>query len=133
MLDRRDPGMTSVYYSEEDFSNVSVTVFTASPDYSSLADYAERYYFEQFKDNFNNLDLVKNQDGTLKLRTLKVDGCDAVAADYSAVFAGKTYKFRSFFISYGGSIYTVTYTATNDLFDAHTDAVEGMIEQMRFQ
>lgn len=133
ILDRHDPGMTSVYVSETDFSNVSVTAFTASPEYRTLAEYAENYYFEQFKDNFNDLTLVRNQDGSLKMRVLEVDGCDAVAVDYSAVFAGKTYVFRSFFISYNGSIYTVTYTALQGSFAAHEDAVEGMIEQMRFQ
>ncbi len=133
LLDRHDPGMTSVYVSESDFSNVSVTAFTASAEYPTLADYAESYYFQQFADNFNNLEVAKNQDGSMKLATLKVDGCDAVRVDYTAAFAGATYQFRSWFISYNGSIYTVTYTAKEDVFSSHTDVVEGMVENLRFQ
>ena len=133
ILDRHDPGMTSVYVSDGDFSNVSVTAFTASAEYPSLESYAESYYFQQFSDNFNNLDVAKNQDGSMKHTALEVDGCSALRVDYGAVFAGENYQFRTWFISYNGSIYTVTYTAASEVFASHADAVDAMVNVMRFQ
>ena len=132
-LDRSDPGMTSVYYSETDFSNVSVTAFTADPRYKTASEYAENYYFEHFADNFNNLEVEKNQDGTIKLHSKEVGGSEGVYAEYAAVFAGEMYRFRSYFTIYNGEVYTVTYTAKADVFTSHTEAVTGMVEQMRFQ
>ena len=131
-LSRSDPGMTQVYV-ESDHANVSVTVYTASPSPESLADYAENYYFKQFESNFNNLQKELNQNGSLKWSALKVDGCDAISVEYSADFAGENFRFQSVFISYNGAIYTVLYTAPRDVFDSHREAVQGMIEQMRFQ
>ncbi|MBQ3866670.1 MAG: hypothetical protein II776_07180 [Clostridia bacterium] len=132
ILDRHDAGMTSAYVSDADFSNVSITGFTASAQYPTLAAYAEEYYFAHFEDNFKNLAVEKNQDGTLKERVMTVDGCDALSVDYSASFDGETYSFRSYFISFNGSLYTVTYTARAEVFASHLELVEDMVSNLRF-
>ena len=133
LLDRNDAGMTSAYVSENDFSNVSVTTFTASAEYPTLLDYAEKYYFAQFKDNFNNLTVEKNQDGSLKRSTLKIDSCDALAVNYFATFSGEAYSFRVWFVSRGGYIYTVLYTAKEALFEAHLDEATAIAENIKFR
>lgn len=133
ILDRNDAGLTSAYVSENDFSNVSVTAFTASAEYATLQDYAEKYYFAQFQDNFNNLTVEKNQDQSMKVSTLKIDSCNAIAVNYGADFSGEAYSFRVWFISKGGYIYTVLYTAKEALFDAHLDEATAMAENLKFR
>lgn len=132
ILDRRDAGMTSAYVSETDYSNVSVTAFTASPEYPDLVSYAEKYYFKQFEDNFQNLNVEKNQDGSLKRSVLKIDGCDAIAVNYSAVFGGENYSFRAWFVSYNGYIYTVLYTAKEAAFENNLELASKIAEYIRF-
>ena len=133
LLDRNDAGMTSAYVSENDFSNISVTTFTASVEYPTLLDYAEKYYFAQFEDNFNNLKVEKNQDGSLKRSSLKIDGYEALAANYTATFSGENYSFRVWFISRGGYIYTVLYTAKEGLYEAHLEEATAIAENIKFR
>jgi len=133
VLDRCDAGMTSAYVSETDFSNVSVTAFTASMQYPSLLDYAENYYFTQFRDNFNNLTVDRNQDGSLKKSVLKIDECDAIAVNYRAAFYGEEYSFRVWMISYNGYIYTVLYTAKTPLFETNLEMAEAVATNLQFK
>lgn len=133
LLDRCDAGMTSAYVSEVDFSNVSVTAFTASSEYASLPEYAEHYYLKQFTDNFRNLEVERNQDETLKRSVLKIDGCDAIAFNYKATFGGEAYSFRTWLISYNGYVYTVLYTARADRYEANFSAAEEIAENIRFK
>lgn len=133
LLDRHDGGMTSAFVSENDFSSVSVTTFTASMEYPDLLSYAENYYLKQFGDNFQNLQVEKNQDGSLKKDVLKIDSCDALSFRYSSDFAGENYSFRTWLISRNGYIYTVLYTAKTDLFDAHLEEAAAIAENIRFR
>lgn len=133
ILDRNDAGMTSVYVSDKDFTNVSITTFTASAEYPSLVDYVEKYYFKQFEGNFNNLEIEKNQDGSLKRSVLKIDSFDAIAVNYTATFSGEDYSFRAWFVSKGGYIYSILYTAKADLFEAHFDEATAIAENIKFR
>lgn len=133
LLDRNDAGMTSAFVSENDFSNVSITAFTASAEYPTLLDYAENFYFAQFEDNFANLQVEKNQDGSIKRTTLKIDGCDALCLNYSADFAGENYSFRTWLISRGGYIYTMLYTAKTAAFESHAQEADAMAENLLFR
>lgn len=132
LLDRHDAGMTSAYVSETDYSNVSVTAFTASPEYPDLLSYAENYYFKQFEDNFQNLTVEKNQDGSLKRSVLKIDGCDAIAVNYSATFSGESYSFRAWFVSYNGYIYSILYTAREAAYEQNLEMATKIAENIRF-
>ena len=133
ILDRNDAGMTSVYVSDKDFTNVSINTFTASAEYPSLVDYVEKYYFKQFEGNFNNLEIEKNQDGSLKRSVLKIDSFDAIAVNYTATFSGEDYSFRAWFVSKGGYIYSILYTAKADLFEAHFDEATAIAENIKFR
>lgn len=133
ILDRNDAGMTSTYVSENDFSNVSVTTFTASLEYPTLLDYAEKYYFTQFEGSIDSLEVEKNQDGSLKRSSLKIDSCEALAVNYKASFYNGDYAFRVWFISRGGYIYTVLYTAKAELFEAHLEEATAIAENLRFR
>lgn len=133
LLDRHDAGMTSVYYSNQDFSNVSVTAFTLNNEIKDLEDYAENYYFKQFQDHFQNLTVERNPDGSLKRENLKIDECDALATKYTATFAGEEYSFRIWFISYNGYIYTVLYTAKTPVYEMHLAEANAMANAIQFK
>ncbi len=133
LLDRADAGMTSAFVSETDYSNVSVTVFTASPEFPTLPEYAENYYLKQFTDNFQNLNVERNQDGSLKRSVLKIDDCDAIAFRYTANFGQEEYSFRTWLISYNGYIYTVLYTAKTDRYEANYPMAEKIAESIQFK
>lgn len=133
LLDRCDAGMTSAYVSETDFSNVSVTAFTASLEYPTLPEYAEGYYLAQFRDNFQNLEVERNQDNSLKRSVLKIDGCDAISFRYSARFAGEDYSFCTWLVSCNGYIYTILYTAKADAFDRNFAEAEKIAQSISFK
>lgn len=132
-LERNDAGMTSVYVSEVDFSNVSVTVFTWNNEYQSLSQYVEKYYFKQFKDNFSNLEYPENEDGTPRLKNAKIDSRDAVIFEYSAMFGEEKYMFKTCIISENGYIYTLTYTAKEDKYESHIEAVDMIFDNFQFK
>ncbi|MBR2634228.1 MAG: hypothetical protein IKD31_01445 [Clostridia bacterium] len=133
LLDRHDAGMSSAFVSESDYSNVSVTVFTASAEYPSLVDYAENYYLKQFEGHFEGLSVKRNQDGSLKRNVLKIDDRDAISFEYSAKFGEKTYSFCSWIISDGGYLYTVLYTAEEEKYLGHWDVAEKIATSVRFK
>ncbi len=133
LLDRSDAGMTSAFVSETDFSNVSVTAFTASIQYPTLASYAEEYYLKQFTDNFQNLEVERNQDGSLKRTVLTVDGREAISFTYKATFSGEEYSFRAWLISDSGYVYTVLYTAKTSAYETHLPYAEQIAQNIRFK
>lgn len=135
LLDRNDAGMTSAYVSENDFSNVSITAFTASNEYSDLMNYAKDYYFPHLSGDLKNLKMDLEQDGeSIKRTDLVIDTCPALAMNYSASFYNdETYNFRVWFISRNGYIYTVLYTAKADLFEAHLDEAAAIAESLKFR
>ena len=136
LLDRSDAGMTSVFVSENDFTNLSVTAFTADTRYADLPTYAEEYYFKQMEGNLNGFQVERNQDGSLKRTVMKVDGLDTIAVNYSAVLGGETYQYRIWFISYNGYIYHVQYcakvTGERDFYQEHLDEAEAIVSYLRF-
>ena len=86
-----------------------------------------------FEDNFENLQVEKNQDGSIKRTALKIDECEALCIQYSADFAGENYSFRAWFISRGGYIYTMLYTAKTAAFESHLQEAEAMAENLLFR
>lgn len=136
--DRMDAGLVSVHADDSDYSNVNVTAVTFSGgNYTSLADYAESFYFKQLEGYFKDLSVKKNEDGSYRISPLKVDGKhDAVSFDYTAKFGEETYSFRTYLISNGINLYNLTFTANiteRDLFGTHLSEVEKMVEYLHFR
>ena len=139
LVDRIDAGLASVHVSDTDFSNVNVTAITFSggEEYTSLADYAERFYFKEFEATFQDLNVKKNEDGTYRISPVKVDGThDAVSFDYTSKFGQETYSFRTYLIADGLTLYNFTFTANvteKDLFSEHLEEVEQMVGFLHFR
>ncbi len=138
LVDRMDAGLASVHAADNDFTNVNVTAIALSGgSYTSLADYAESFYFKEYEAYFQNLEVKKNEDGSYRISPLKVDGThDAVSFEYTSKFGEETYSFRTYLISDGINLYNFTYTANvteRDLFSQHLSEAEQMVAYLHFR
>ena len=127
-LDRND-GMISVYVSDKDRSNVSVTAFTASDDVASVDDYlsmGETTYFDYVKETFSDLDIITDGE------EITLSGVPARQYVFTATVAGDLYKFRQIIAYYYGEVYMLTYTSTAEGFDNHSEEVGKIISEVRF-
>ena len=139
--ERADAGFVQVHVSDTDFSNVSVSAINFAGRYNDLKSYVTERYFKEIQENFKDAAGVNNEDGTLRITALQIDGYDAVYFDYSApVFTADSgvqqYAFRTYLISNGGNVYNITYTANQtekDLFGEHLEQVKKMVEYFRFR
>lgn len=125
-VDRND-GMVSVYVSDTDRSNVSVTAFTAPADVSNIEDYLNNDYLGYVESNFPELEMLTSAE----IATL--GGVDSRRYVFTANIAGADYKFMQNITYRYGYIYIFTYTSTVELFDKHIDDVTKMAQEFEFK
>ena len=120
-------GQNVVYFSEEDRSNVSMLGYEPQ-DYSN---YTVEQYWKDFEVQssamLDNFKLIKVTDTTL-------DGGEKPAKvyEYTYTLGGVTYKVRQT-ICMVGMIYTFTYTALPENYDAHMEDVLAMEQALYFR
>ena len=124
--------MTEAYYPESGKPNVTVTSF--SPDEQVTPE----QYFDICEQTYQ-----KDIPGYEKIseQPREVAGCKAVSYTYKAVYGsegrevfGQTeYRIMQTVFVYNDLIYSVTYTALADSFDAHLDDVAKMLDAFRFR
>ena len=135
--------MTSVYVSDLDFSNITITAFTADTRYTeNLILYLEEYYCKQLEGNLKDFKAETAADDKLVYQTMTIDGCPALAFNYTAsVYDVKeekniSYGYRVWLIRYGAYIYHVQYCAKNaeenNLFQTHYDQAETIATGIQF-
>ena len=128
-VDRND-GMVSVFVSDKDSSNLSVTTFAASDDVISVDDYLKMdntSYFEYMKQTFPSVEMLSSGE------EIALDGVPARQFVYTASVAGEEYKFRQIFAYRYGDIFIITFTSTVDGFDKHLDEVNAIIREFKFR
>ncbi len=116
---------SSAYVSETDRSNVGVTVYMPEVDQMT----AEEYWAQceaEYITVMNDYTLLSTASGTL-------DGRPANTYIYSADIGGTTYRFAQTVATYRGMVYTVTYTALDEMFDNHMAAYEQIIAAFDFR
>ena len=123
----RNDGMVSVYASDNDRSNVSVTGFTAPADVSNVEDYLNNDYLGYVESNFPELEMLTSGE----VSTL--GGVDSRKYVFTANIAGGDYKFMQNITYRYGYIYIFTYTSSADMFDTHIDNVNKMAEAFEFK
>ena len=126
----RNDGMISVYVSEKDRSNVSVTTFAAPADVTSVDSYltmGDTTYFDHMKETFPDLEMLTDAEETT------LGGTPARQYVFTATVAGDTYKFRQVITYYYGNVYMLTYTSTLVGFDTHTDEVNSIVKEFKFK
>ena len=124
---------SSAYVSETDKSNVSVTVYM--PEQDTLS--AEQYW-DMCLEALQG-DEIMGYEGALTAMTqlsdtvTELDGRPAHTYVYEGTVAGVRYRFSQTIAAYRGMVYTLTYTATVESFDNHTQEVQQMIEAFDFR
>ena len=112
------------YFDESGRPNVSVTCYT--PD--------ERMTLEEYLE-LCDADYKKNLSGYefIEKTERKVFELDAVSYTYKAVYGGSELRVMQTVFVYEDLLYSITYTAHADRFDAHLEDVEKMLGEFRFR
>jgi hypothetical protein len=116
---------SSAYVSESDRSNVNVTVYM--PEATQMT--AEEYWSQceqQLSSVLDDYTLLSTTPATLDTRP-------ANTYVYTATIGGNLYRFAQTVASYRGMVYTLTYTAAEDVFDSHLDELGKMIAAFEFR
>lgn len=130
ILDTKLP-TSAAYCSESDRSNVSVTVYMPEVDKMTAEEYWALCLADLNGENpedavIRNMEVLSDTEGTL-------GGRPAHTYVYRGQVAGKTYRFSQTIAAYRGMVYTLTYTAAEDVFDSHLDELGKMIAAFEFR
>ena len=117
-------GMISAYYSAKDPSNVSMTAFNIDNEVSTIDEYFERYK-QDFESTFENFEQKETVD-------MLLDGIAAKKYTYTGTIGSEDYTFMQVVTIRRSMVYIFTYTAISENFDLHTEEVELMIENFKF-
>lgn len=112
------------YYPESGRPNVSVTAYT--PDDTMTVEQYFELCEEDYKKNLSGYELVGSKERTVSDR-------DAVSYTYKTVYGGSEIRIMQTVLVYNDLLYSITYTAQSDSFDAHLSDVEKMLDEFRFR
>lgn len=112
------------YYPESGRPNVSVTAYT--PDDIMTAEQYFELCEEDYKKNISGYEFIGSAERTVAER-------DAVSYTYKAVYGGVELRVMQTVFVYNDLLYSITYTAHADRFDAHLSDVESMLNEFRFR
>lgn len=119
-----ESGVSEAHFPESGKPNV--TVISHSPDYAMTA----QQYFEsceaQYKAQISGYSLISTQNRRVADR-------DAISYTYTAVWGEVRMRIMQTVFVYNDMIYSMTYTALEDSFDAHLGDVEKMLSAFRFR
>lgn len=116
--------LSEAYYPESGSPNVTVTAH--APE--SLMT-AEEYFAaceKLYKKDIKGYELIDSKE-------TKLAGRDAVSYTYKAVYGGTEYRITQTVTVYDDLLYSLTYTALADRYDAHLADVNEMISAFRFR
>ena len=115
-----------VYFSESDRSNVSLLPYMPADDQTTIEQFwkdTELYY----ENNLSSYKLISTNTD------VKLGGLDAVAYVYTYSVGGVEYKTMQTVTVYSTMIYSMTYTALAENYDAHLDDVARMAKELTFR
>lgn len=117
-------GVSEAYVSESGRPNVTVT------SYSYDTEMTPKSYFEacekEYKDILDDYELVDSSEREVGDRA-------AISYVYTASVQGVRVKIMQTVYNYNGMMYSFTYTALEERFDAHLDDVCDMLDAFRFR
>lgn len=119
-----ESGTSEAYFPESGKPNVTVSSY--SPDGTvSIEDYFDDCE-KQYKDTFDEYSLLASEER-------EVGGRRAVSYTYSVSAGGARVHIMQTVFTYRDLIYSFTYTALSESFDAHLDDVENMLDAFTFR
>lgn len=117
-------GANSAYVNESGKPNFSVTSY--SPDVEMTASEYFEFAEKSYTANLAGYTRVSESD-------TKVHGIDAKSYVYTVTYGGVEYKIMQTITIYGGTVYSLTYTAPADAFEAHLGEVNTIISRFIFR
>ncbi len=127
-------GIPTAYYSSNDRSSVTLT--TVSPEASGGLDVKAYFesYIDSFKASITDFAFVKKKEEDPDYSNRLIAGAGATIYTYSGKIADLSYKFRQALLKAPetGVIYIITYSASAELFDKHTDELEDIYDNFKF-
>lgn len=116
-------------YRTDDRSSVSMVPYMPTVEHLSVSE-----YFDMLKKQMESLYGVAafrvDEDKTHKE---DLGGREATVYEYTCIIGGVTYRFRQYIAAYRSMMYSLTYTATAECFDAHLSDVERMVQAFAFK
>ena len=106
-------------------ANITVTAYALETEMT-----AEQYFISS--EEIYKRD-IKGYERLGEAAKRKVGGEEALSYTYKAVYDGVEYRIMQTVFYYNSQIYSVTYTATAEVFDTHADAVAKMLDAFRFR
>ena len=119
-----ESGSSMAYIPESGKPNMTVTAYI-SDDVMSVEEYFELCE-EKYEDNITGYEFIGKEER-------EVGKCDAVSYTYKATYGGTDFTIMQTVLSYNDRLYSLTYTAPADLFDAHIEDVEAILDAFRFR
>ncbi len=126
-------GVPTAYVSSNDRTTVTLTTVTSEANGGLGAkDYFESY-IEIFKSSIPEFKFVKEKEEDKNYTNRLIANVGAYVYTYSGKVAGLDYKFRQALLNDDkGTIYIITYSATSELFDRHTEELNEIYDNFRF-
>lgn len=119
-------GTTSAYRNENGSTVASVTVTTHAPSESMTVEGYWALCEESYKSEFKNYAFVSGDPST-------VAELNAMTYVYTAEFSGVKYKFNQTIFIERSRFYIITYTATEESYDAYLDHLAQMKSEIYFR
>ena len=121
--------LTYAYYPEESPKpNPNITVTCFSP---SIDNITAKQYFEESELEYRKNIMGYERVGEPKER--KVAERDALSYQYKAKYGDNEYRIMQTVLIYNGLAYSITYTARADVYDAHLEDVDKILDSFRFR
>ena len=117
-------GKTEAYYPESGKPNVTVTIYV--PDESMTIDEYFASCEARYAEALSGYERLSDEER-------QVAGRRAMSYTYRASYDGVSFRIMQTVLSDGAAMYSVTYTALDDRFDAHFADVETMLDTFTFQ
>lgn len=131
---KMDPnmGQSAVYFSEEDRSNISVSGHMPSEQNLTMGGYKDAL-LKEYEELFDHFTLISDTSAEENQTDLTVDGKPAIRLVYDATLGGQSYRVDQTLVLHGAMVYLITYTATPEQFDAHTEDLNAVLGAFRFR
>jgi hypothetical protein len=116
---------SEAYFPESGKPNVTITTYA-----DSAIDTADKYFAfaeAEYKKTISGYELISKEDAGI------VGNRYATSYTYRAVYDGVEFRIRQTIFVFASTVYSITYTALADSFDAHVEDVNKMLEAFEFR
>lgn len=118
--------VSMAHVSKSDRSNISIAQWNTTINTSTI----ELWWENEYKPDITN---ILGATITNEGEEMIIDGKSAKKYEYSAKIGENTYKYMVVSTIRNGSIYVMTYTSTEELYEKNLEDVDKILENIRFK